>query len=105
MLFPYLQESPGDLWQAFAEIQSRDTSLLFHGHTHVQAAWRWAPDEPLRQIWDDVVQMEAGVLYVVGVGSVGLPEDGAWSAYAVYDADERHLELVRLDWEPGRRLR
>jgi len=30
------------------------------------------------------------------VGSVGEPEDGAWSEYALYDRDEGWVELVRL---------
>jgi hypothetical protein len=34
--------------------------------------------------------------YLVGVGSVGLPEDESWAAYTLYDAGAGSIELLRL---------
>ena len=77
-----------------------DRTILFHGHTHEQSVWRWGPAGELRQEGAAVLAMEPGHCYVVGVGSVGLPEDGGWAAYLVYDAGAGWMEQVRLG-HPG----
>ena len=44
-----------------------------------------------------MIPIEAGYRYLVGVGSVGLPEDGAWATYTLYDTAYRCIEPIRLD--------
>jgi len=95
-LFPYLNEDENYLWQALAELEERDQTLLFHGHTHQQSVWQWDPAGRLRRLRGTEVQVKAGHRYVVGVGSVGLPEDIGRAAYALYDSATRRIELVRL---------
>jgi predicted phosphodiesterase len=95
-LFPYLTEDREAMWQALAELEETGASILFHGHTHQQSAWCWEPAGHLRQERVPTFQLKAGHRYVVGVGSVGLPEDGGWAAYALYDADARQVERIRL---------
>jgi predicted phosphodiesterase len=95
-LFPYLSESEGLLWRALAELESADKTILFHGHTHRQSIWCWRPQGRLSRVKASTVSVEAGARYCVGVGSVGLPEDGAWAAYTLYDAGAPCLEQVRL---------
>jgi diadenosine tetraphosphatase ApaH/serine/threonine PP2A family protein phosphatase len=95
-LFPYLSESEEILWRALAELDMADKAILFHGHTHRQSIWRWSPQDRLRRVGATTIPVEAGSRYCVGVGSVGLPEDGAWAAYALYDTDTARLELLRL---------
>ena len=100
VLFPYLTEDENHLWRAVAELEDVDKAVLFHGHTHQQTVWRWTKMGGLRRIQADQVCLETGHRYVVGVGSVGLPEDGAWAAYSLYDAGARCVELIRLAQRP-----
>ena len=95
-LFPYLTDDEGYLWQALAELESAGRAILFHGHTHLQAVWQWGPTGRLRRLPGRQVQVKAGHHYVVGVGSVGIPEDGGWAAYTIYDSTAGRIELVRL---------
>jgi predicted phosphodiesterase len=99
-LFPYLNEDGNALWQALAELEHAGKAILFHGHTHIQSIHCWAPTGRLRQLPSTVVQLRPDHRYVVGVGSVGLPEDGGWAAYALYDVAAGRIELVRLERAP-----
>lgn len=96
-LFPYLTEDEDYLWQALAVLEEVGRAILFHGHTHQQAVWQWGPTGRLRRLRSpEKVEIKAGDRYVVGVGSVGLPEDVAWASYAIYDNTAGWIELVRL---------
>jgi len=96
-LFPYLSEDETHRWRALAELEEQGKTALFHGHTHRQEIWNWQPVGCLARIAEPAVSLTAGHRYLVGVGSVGLPEDGAWAAYTLYDAARRRIELIRLD--------
>lgn len=100
-LFPYLTEDEERLWQALAELETADKVILFHGHTHRQSIWRWGPATDLKELKATRMPIEAESYYCVGVGSVGMPEDGAWATYTLYDATAGWIEQVRL----GRFLR
>lgn len=95
-LFPYMNVDEDYLWQALAELEAADKAILFHGHTHQQAIWRWTPAGRMQQVRATSVELKAGYRYVVGVGSVGLPEDGDRAAYTFYDAGTGRIEQVRL---------
>jgi predicted phosphodiesterase len=95
-LFPYLTEDEDDLWQALAELEMAGRAILFHGHTHLQAVWRLDPAGHLRRVRPAKIDVKPNHRYVVGVGSVGLPEDGGWAAYVLYDAGSEWIERVRL---------
>lgn len=95
-LFPYLDEDEGYVWKALVELEAMDKAILFHGHTHRQTVWCWAESGRLQPVPGTAIQLEAGHRYVIGVGSVGLPDDGGWAAYAFYDANAQRIELVRL---------
>lgn len=95
-LFPYLTDDEDYLWQALAELEAAGKAILFHGHTHQQAVWQWGPTGRLRRLRGTEVQVKAGYRYVVGVGSVGLPEDAGWATYTRYDSTSGRIELVRL---------
>lgn len=99
-LFPYLSEDEDHLWQALAELEIAGRAILFHGHTHQQDVWRWGPAGRLRRVQAATVAIEDGHRYVVGAGSVGLPEDGGWAAYTLYDTDAHCIEMIRLDPSP-----
>ena len=95
-LFPYLSEDDDHLWQALAELEMAGRAILFHGHTHLQAVWRLDPAGHLRRVQPARIDVEPDHRYLVGVGSVGLPEDGGWAAYVLYDAERAEIERVRL---------
>lgn len=95
-LFPYLTDDEDYLWQALAELEEMEKAILFHGHTHEQAAWQWGPTGRLRRLRASSVQVKADHRYVVSVGSVGLPEDGGHAAYTIYDSPTGRIDLVRL---------
>jgi hypothetical protein len=104
-LFPYLDEEPDHLWRALAELEAAGKSILFHGHTHLQAIWQRGPDNRLQKVRTTSVDLKANHHYIVGVGSVGLPEDDCWAAYSLYDASLRRIELQCLDAHSARPLR
>jgi predicted phosphodiesterase len=100
-LFPSLQRSSDARWAAFAELDAAGIGLFFHGHTHIQEAWRWrpgsAPDSaPARVSGQGELVCEPGDRWLVGVGSVGDPHDGAGACYALYDSDARRLIWRRV---------
>jgi predicted phosphodiesterase len=95
-LFPYVTEDEEILWRVLAELEVADKRILFHGHTHRQAIWVWEPPSRLRRLRASATTIKFDCHYVVGVGSVGLPEDGCWAAYALYDTAAARVELVRL---------
>ncbi len=81
-LFPSLQRSEESRWAALAELEAAQVPLFFHGHTHVQEAWLWAPDTSLKRLSDSSFTVPAdGSRVLVGVGSVGEPQDGAGACY------------------------
>ncbi len=96
-LFPYLTDDPDLIWQAVIELEAEGKAILFHGHTHIQSAWCWDPTGYLNQVPSPSITVLDAHHYVVGVGSVGLPEDGCWAAYTIYDSGKGNIELVRLD--------
>ncbi len=96
VLFPYLT-TLDELWRALAEMEHAGSALLFHGHTHRQAVWQWRPEGRLQAVRTSTVSIKPDCRYIIGVGSVGLPEDGGWSTYTLYDTGAGRIELIRLD--------
>ena len=99
-LFPYLTESEDALWKSLAELAARGRRVLFHGHTHVQSGWRLGAGSRLQAVCGPQAALEQGAatedLFVIGVGSVGSPDDGDGIAYTWYDSDTGVMEWVRL---------
>jgi predicted phosphodiesterase len=96
-LFPYLTEDEDNLWQALSHLETADKQILFHGHTHQHSIWRWQPGGSLRRLTSTTVQIQASHRYIVGVGSVGLPEDRGWAAYTLYDTETNCLQQIHID--------
>ena len=99
-VFPYLTDDVEALWKSFAELAARGRRILFHGHTHVQSGWRLNGEgrlQPLRGPRPlDGVRNDPSALFVIGVGSVGLPDDGDGITYTWYDSDGDTVEWIRL---------
>ena len=77
-------------------LESKRVPLLFHGHTHTQTVWQCTPSGRLRPLPFGTLSVARGNHYIVGVGSVGLPQDGGWAAYVLYDSGTATIEHVRL---------
>lgn len=95
-LFPYLHFESEALWQTFTVLSQAKVPLLFHGHTHRQIVWRFTPDNYLHRLTHRTITLRPGDTLVVGVGSVGRPEDGPGAAFAIYDDGTQEIELVRI---------
>ena len=95
-LFPYPDEEDRALWDIYAELEKRGKHLFFHGHTHRQQVWIAPPYGHPRKCLDKRLPLQAGTLYVVGVGSVGQPQDSPFPAYVIYDDCLSEVELRRL---------
>jgi len=98
-LFPYLHEHETAIWQSLVDLGTRQRALFFHGHTHLQAGWRFDTAGrlcPLAGPRFSVADVRQGARYLIGVGSVGAPDDGPGIAYTLYDSAAREVEWVRL---------
>ncbi len=92
-LFPYLDHDEDARWQAVVELESAGRSILFHGHTHVQMAHRVDPTGHMLRLHQPEFTLDSQAHYVVGVGSVGRPEDGPASKYVLYDTSIAAVQL------------
>lgn len=84
-LFPYLNRDEDARWRAVVELENTGRGVLFHGHTHVQMAYRAAPNGRMARLRQREFILETQARYIVGVGSVGRPEDGPGPKYVLYD--------------------
>lgn len=112
-LFPRLHTDEMARWEALAALETADCCVAFHGHTHVQMLWRYAPvvnapPGPSRTYrWQSFLEPGSYAIntgardtgqarYLVGVGSAGEPHDGPWPRYVIYDSDAATIELRAL---------
>jgi len=87
------------LLEASVHFSSQDAQVCFCGHTHVPKIFaQW--DDPYELDWNEPVNFEPKVKYLVNVGSVGQPRDRDFrSCYAVYDLAESSVELCRVEYD------
>ena len=95
-LFPSLQHSEQARWDAVAELEAVDVRVFFHGHTHVQEAWRWMPGGVPQRVAGDGLSIGDGERWLVGIGSVGTPHDSDRACYALYDETARQIRWRRV---------
>ncbi len=95
-LFPYLHFELPALREIIGSLAQAGVSLMFHGHTHRQMAWRFTADNHLQRLTHRAILLRPDDTLVVGVGSVGRPEDGPGAAYVIYDDELSQVELVRV---------
>jgi predicted phosphodiesterase len=95
-LFPRMDEEEDVRWLTYAELEEQDKRLFFHGHTHVQAVWRVGPAGAMTSLQTCTVTIGARGRYVVGVGSIGQPQEGPEPRYAIYDQKSMTVELYKV---------
>lgn len=103
-------EKPKDAWKS---LWSRTEAVLFVGHTHMPVIMRLlAGKVRLSQSFDEDEAIEGmkglavvkalscavlrGARYVVNVGSIGLPRQGADATYCIFDTLARKIQLIRI---------
>jgi predicted phosphodiesterase len=94
-LFPSLHSSPVARSGAFDLLGRLGTRIFFHGHTHLQEAWRMEGEDAPALAAGPVLEVGDGAWWLVGVGSAGDPRDGGGAAYAIYDSALRQVEWRR----------
>jgi len=90
-----------DIVPEFEYLRQHGVSLCFFGHTHCQGIF--SEDGPCVPDDDGHFRLEDGKLFFINPGSVGQPRDGdPRAAYAVYDAERRDVEFVRVEYDRQR---
>lgn len=97
-LFPRLHQNTDAVWNALAWMESAGVTVAFHGHTHVQMVWVWElASNQLRSFTKlTQVRLTPGTRTIIGIGSAGVPEDGPWPRYAIYDDATATVQLRTL---------
>jgi predicted phosphodiesterase len=96
-----------DMDDAHRALTRATSRICFFGHTHIPVAFSLAPaasqldtvaPEPGAQS-PTVVALAEDSRHLVNPGSIGQPRDGdPRAAYALYDTQERHIELRRVPY-------
>ena len=88
-----------DALEAEASLIEQETTLCFHGHTHVPVRFEMRSGEVSRQDPTDF-KLAFGIRYFVNVGSVGQPRDGIpLASYALYDPKARSVRFRRVPYD------
>lgn len=105
-LFPRLHTNEEARWQALAVLEETNMRAAFHGHTHVQDVWAWQDQGTGGRRLTALGAPEHLVLhpgrtaspnrFIVGVGSIGQPQDGPRGAYVLWEPARMTVELRRL---------
>lgn len=100
-LFPRLNVDQEACWLAWAALQERGRHIFFYGHTHVQHIWRIASANDGEHRGLQMIRQRRLILqdqdsYLVGVGSVGVPQDTPQPGYVLYDETTGIVELCRI---------
>jgi len=95
--------SAEDGFEVFGDFQTR---LCFVGHSHRPDLWSLGSSGPEHAgglSRGDAVRLEDGRRYIINVGSVGQPRDrDPRAAYAIWDRDERTVNIRRVDYDQRR---
>jgi predicted phosphodiesterase len=87
---------------ALDSFEAHDSNLTFFGHTHIPSLFSLRDDMiEVSVLEGDRIELELDptIRYMINPGSVGQPRDrDPRTAYVLYDADRRELELNRLEY-------
>jgi hypothetical protein len=95
-LFPSLGRSAPARQAALQALIAAGLPLFCHGHTHVQLGWRGTPDGAIESVAGPDFQVTDQAYLLIGVGSVGDPQDGPGACYALYDSRRKVVTWRRL---------
>jgi predicted phosphodiesterase len=93
-MFDYIQTS----YDAHLSLQALTTPVCFLGHSHVPVTF--IQGQTVSYTLDSKITIKEGERALVNVGSVGQPRDeDPRAAYAVYDTEERTVEIKRVEYD------
>ena len=96
VLFPRMNQDENVRWLTYAELEERNVQICFHGHTHLQQVWRIGPTGAMAALRGKTIPVDSRGRYIVGVGSVGQPQEDATPRYVIYDQDLDMIELCMV---------
>jgi len=74
--------------------------VCFVGHSHMPSGFILLPDKHVVNSEDNPIHFSDENRYIINVGSVGQPRDGdARAAFAIYDNEQKTVELVRVPYD------
>ena len=87
-----------DVLEADAHFNYQNTTVCFHGHTHVPVVFE-KQGRVVRSSFTKV-RIGLGKKYFFNTGSVGQPRDGdPRASYVIYDVKSKEVELRRLEYD------
>src|SRR5581483_4845883 len=96
--FDYILDNDGAR-KAFA---ATDAPLIFVGHTHIAEVYAIGENGTLSHRHfqtGGTLDLQAGLRYIVNVGSVGQPRDlNPQGSFGFFDPAARRIEIVRFDY-------
>ncbi len=88
--------------EAARAFEATDAPIVFIGHSHVAEYYALSPDGTIRHTHmqqGGELQLDAGLRYIVNVGSVGQPRDlNPLPAFAFYDPERRIVRWERYPY-------
>lgn len=93
-LFDYIQTT----FDAYLSLQVLKKQICFLGHSHVPITFFMS--DAITYSMDPRIELQEGMRVLVNVGSVGQPrDDNPKAAFAVYDNEEKVIEVKRVAYE------
>jgi len=93
--FDYIQTQ----YDAHLSLQELRTTCGFVGHSHIPISF-YLKDGVVSWTLEPVIDLTTCEKVLVNVGSVGQPRDeNPQAAYAIYDTDEKTIEIKRVDYD------
>jgi predicted phosphodiesterase len=90
-LFDYIQTT----FDAYLSLQVLKKQICFLGHSHVPITFFMS--DAITYSMEPKIELQDGTRVLVNVGSVGQPrDDNPKSAYAIYDSEEKIIEIKRV---------
>ena len=87
-----------DVLEADAHFNYQNTTVCFHGHTHVPIVFE-KQGRVTRSTFTRI-RIGLGKKYFINTGSVGQPRDGdPRASYVIYDVKAKEIELRRLTYD------
>lgn len=77
-----------------------DTRICFVGHTHIPAVQAIDREGEVSYLFDEEINLEDDLRYIVNAGSVGQPRDyDNRSCFCIYDTEKGTIEIKRVGYD------
>jgi len=87
------------LADAYFTFFSLTTKICFIGHSHIPKIFAFCHGQ-YDEFLVEQFSLDEETKYIIDVGSVGQPRDGAWEAsYAIYDSEVQVIQMKRISYD------